>query len=106
MQLAWSMGYEASQAYTGHDGPQEFEDEYEYEDEDYGFQEIDIAAKLLHTADEGLAVIANAVHLADCLRLRVQLAGISNTFANIKTTPADYHQHPEAMTWSPVLPTP
>jgi hypothetical protein len=26
--------------------------------------------------------------------LRVQLAGISNTFANIKTTPADYHQHP------------
>jgi len=102
MQLAWIhaamqanyTGHEAWQAYTGHDGPQEFEDECDNEDEDYGFQENDIAAKLLHSADEGLAVIANAVHLADCLLLRVQLAGISNTFANIKTTPADYHQHP------------
>ena len=107
MQLAWMTwmqaamqadytGHEALQAYTGHDGPQEFEDEYEYDDEDYGFQEIDIdiAAELLHIADEGLAVVANAVHLADCLLLRVQLGDISDTFADIKTTPADYHQHP------------
>ena len=108
MQLAWMTwmqaamqadytGHEALQAYTGHDSPQEFEfedDEYEYED--YGFQEIDIdiAAELLHIADEGLAVVANAVHLADCLLLRVQLGDISDTFADIKKTPADYHQHP------------
>ena len=110
MQLAWMTwmqaamqadytGHEALQAYTGHDSPQEFEfedDEYAHEDEDYGFQEIDIdiAAELLHIADEGLAVVANAVHLADCLLLRVQLGDISDTFADIKTTPADYHQHP------------
>ena len=109
MQLAWMTwmqaamqadytGHEALQAYTGHDSPQEFEfedDEYAHEDEDYGFQEIDIdiAAELLHIADEGLAVVANAVHLADCLLLRVQLGDISDTFADIKTTPADYHQH-------------
>ena len=63
---------------------------------DYTGQEIDIdiAAELLHIADEGLAVVANAVHLADCLLLRVQLGDISDTFADIKTTPADYHQHP------------
>ena len=68
-------GHEALQAYTG----QEID--------------IDIAAELLHIADEGLAVVANAVHLADCLLLRVQLGDISDTFADIKTTPADYHQH-------------
>ena len=91
MQLGWMTwmqaamqadytGHEALQAYTGHDSPQEID--------------IDIAAELLHIADEGLAVVANAVHLADCLLLRVQLGDISDTFADIKTTPADYHQHP------------
>ena len=87
MQLAWMTWMQAAMQadYTGHEALQA-----------YTGQEIDIdiAAELLHIADEGLAVVANAVHLADCLLLRVQLADISDTFADIKTTPADYHQHP------------
>ena len=86
MQLAWMTWMQAAMQadYTGHEALQA-----------YTGQEIDIdiAAELLHIADEGLAVVANAVHLADCLLLRVQLGGISDTFADIKTTPADYHQH-------------
>ena len=87
MQLAWMTWMQAAMQadYTGHEALQA-----------YTGQEIDIdiAAELLHIADEGLAVVANAVHLADCLLLRVQLGDISDTFADIKTTPADYHQHP------------
>ena len=64
MQLAWMTWMQAAMQadYTGHEALQA-----------YTGQEIDIdiAAELLHIADEGLAVVANAVHLADCLLLRV-----------------------------------
>ena len=77
--------------YTEQDGPQ-FEDE---EDDDVtghdGSQDIDIAAVLLCTADEGLSVVANTIRLAECLQ--VPLADISDTFTDIKNTPADHHQH-------------
>jgi hypothetical protein len=77
--------------YTEQDGPQ-FEDE---EDDDVtghdGSQDIDIAAVLLCTADEGLSAVANAIRLAECLQ--VPLADISDTFTDIKNTPADHHQH-------------
>ena len=68
--------------YTEHDGPQ-FEDD--------GLQDIDIAADLLRMADAGLSVVANAIRLAECLQ--VPLADISDTFTDIKNTPAYYHQH-------------
>ena len=94
MQAAMQADFEMAWQYydqTEHDGPQFEEEENDYYTGHDGFQDIDIAADLLLKADEGLSVVANAIRLAECLQ--VPLADISDTFTDIKNTPADYHQH-------------